>query len=116
MRSKQSREQSFDRQQKLKAVLEAIGRPVSVIELSKNPILVSAGILNTILGANLRVLNRNKEVRKLPYRHWAPIKTRTSVTPTKTSTTPTSMFFVLIPSEQKVLLDVGGLRLPVVIE
>ena len=115
MRSKTNRNRAAANQQKIKSVIEAIGRPVSPAELAKNPILVGAKLVERVLGANLRILHKRKEIRRLSNKNWAPLKERTAVAVLESKELP-KMYFVLIPSEQKILLDVGGMRLPVVIE
>ena len=99
---------------RLKGVLEAIGTPVTVKELNDHPIIAPLKKDPRAWGQHLLVLANNKEIRRLSNRRWAPLKSRTAVA-VQEKESP-KMYFVLIPSEQKILLDVGGMRLPVVIE
>ena len=99
---------------RLKGVLEAIGTPVTVKEINEHPILAPLKKDPRAWGQHLLVLANNKEIRRLSDRRWAPLKSR-AVVAVHESESP-KMYFVLIPSEQKILLDVGGMRLPVVIE
>jgi len=102
-------------QLKIKGVLEALGRPVKSSELIVHPILAGENFSGQRIGAHLRFLQVKKLIRKTKRNMWAPLTTRTAVSVPETKELP-KMYFVLIPSEQKILLDVGGMRLPVVIE
>ena len=101
---------------RLKGVLEAIGTPVTVKEINEHPILAPLKKDPRAWGQHLLVLANNKEIRRLSGRRWAPLKSRTVVVVAPEPKELPKMYFVLIPSEQKILLDVGGMRLPVVIE
>ena len=105
----------YDFQIRLLGVLEAIGKPVTTVELQAHPILAPLKMDGRAIGAHLRAMFDRKEIRKLPRKHWAALKSRTAVVAPEPKELP-KMYFVLIPSEQKILLDVGGMRLPVVIE
>jgi len=110
-----NRREVVEFQTRLLGVLEAIGKPVTTVELQAHPILAPLKMDGRAIGAHLRAMFDRKEIRKLPKKHWAALKSRTAVTVPE-SKEPPKMYFVLIPSEQKILLDVGGMRLPVVIE
>ena len=109
------RQELQELRQRLKGVLEAIGTPVTVKELNDHPIIAPLKKDPRAWGQHLLVLANNKEIRRLSNRRWAPLKSRTAVVVPEPKELP-KMYFVLIPSEQKILLDVGGMRLPVVIE
>ena len=102
-------------QLRLRGVLEAVGKPVTTIELQAHPILAPLKLDGRAIGAHLRAMFDRKEIRKLPKKHWAALKSRTAVVVPEPKELP-KMYFILIPSEQKILLDVGGMRLPVMIE
>ena len=109
------RQELQELRQRLKGVLEAIGTPVTVKELNEHPILAPLKKDPRAWGQHLLVLANNKEIRRLSGCRWAALKSRTAVVAPEPKELP-KMYFVLIPSEQKILLDVGGMRLPVVIE
>jgi hypothetical protein len=81
-------------QAKILSVMEAIGHPITAQELIDHPLLNAEKLNPHSAGANFRALLAKKKIRRLSGK----------------------MYFVLVPSEQKILLDVGGMRLPVVIE
>jgi len=111
--SKKSEIQDF--QQRLTSILEAVGEPVTTVDLQKHPLLSSLKLDGRAIGAHLRSLFEQKKIRKLNKGRWGALHSRTAVTTLKEQIPP-KLYFVLIPSEQKILLDVGGMRLPVVIE
>jgi hypothetical protein len=102
-------------QAKILSVMEAIGHPITAQELIDHPLLNAEKLNPHSAGANFRALLAKKKIRRLSGKRWAPLKSRTAVATPEPKELP-KMYFVLVPSEQKILLDVGGMRLPVVIE
>jgi hypothetical protein len=108
---------------KVLQVLNALGGPVSIHEIVDHPLL--KGILSTrMAGQYLKYLSAQKEVRFKGNKMWAPIQKRElpakqqrkKKQKVEAAEAPAGMFFVLNPTTQTVMLDVGGLRLPVIIE
>jgi hypothetical protein len=119
-----SQKQKEEERTKLLQVINALGGPISVHEIIAHPLL--KGTVSTrAAGQHLKYLAKIKEVRFKGKQMWAPIqkrelpakqqrrKPKTAVAVTEA---PSGMFFILNPTTQTVMLDVGGLRLPVIIE
>jgi hypothetical protein len=108
--------------QKLKTTLDAVGEPINVHELLKHPALRGSGISTRSAGQHLKFLAKGKEILFKGKQMWAPLKKRELPAVQqkrkvpKAAEAPSGMFFVLNPELQTVMLDVGGLRLPVIIE
>jgi hypothetical protein len=100
-------------QSKLLMVVNALGKPATVKELLANPLL--EGMTPRAFGAHMRVLARQKQVKRgLKNKTWGPITSR-EIKP-KVTETPADMYFVINIAAQTIKLDIGGLRLPVKIE
>lgn len=95
---------------KILMVLEAMGKAVSAKTLSEHPTL--SGMSSKGVASYLRFMFKNKKVRRTRDGSWVALKKKE----VKVSATPTGMFFVINVEDHTIQLDVGGLRLPVVIE
>ena len=96
---------------KILMVLEAIGKAASAKTLSEHPTL--SGMSAKSVAMHLRVIGREKLVRRLRDGSWKPTKQRARP---ETNEGVDSMFFVINAEARTISLDVGGLRLPVRVE
>lgn len=101
---------------KVLMVVNALAKRATAAQLAEEQLL--SGLSAKQVAAHLRTLGNAGEVKHYKDKTWGPIKSRElPTTATKTNgAVPTNMHFVINVSERSIMLDVGGLRLPVTVE
>lgn len=103
--------------QQLLLILQGLNRPAELEELLKYPF--AKGMTGHSLAGHLRVLRSNKQATRIARRQWIATTTAPAASTPAMKTNgnvPTNMKFVIDIQNHQVQLDIGGLRLPVVVE
>lgn len=107
------RSDMLEARRKVQMVLTSEGKRQTSVQLAANPLL--DGLTPKAIGAHLRVLVREKVVRRNKDKTWSPTKGVVG-TDEPTPVERPRMFFVLNTTGKTLSLDVGGVRLPVEVE
>jgi hypothetical protein len=96
---------------KINTMIETLGRPMTSNELAIHPLLISEKMSPKSVAANLRVMPNIKQFKNGT---WGISKKR--ATDNLPDEVLPHMYFVLNITNKSVILDVGGMRLPVRVE
>lgn len=104
-----------EQRSRILSVMKSLDKPVTPRELHNNPLLSDLDARGIF--AYLRHMHKRKSIVRVPGKCWKVAGEQTAVaTITKTTTQDDKPYFVIVRGTQQILLDVGGLRLPVKIE
>jgi hypothetical protein len=105
--------QAQEIQEKLMAVLMSSDVPQLSVTLTEHPLLKSLHLTPRSIGAHLNSLRRNKQVKQNKHKAWSPIRMREV---SEIVAEKPKLAYVLNTIDRTIQLEIGGVRLPLIIE